>query len=45
MAGQGYDYLALSCEQENAEAIAFWQAQGFRETGKEAGYIHFSRDI
>ena len=45
MAGQGYDYLSLSCEQENEEAIAFWQAQGFRATGQNSGHIDFAREI
>ena len=45
MAGQGYDYLALSCEKENAEAIAFWQAQGFRKTAEDSTRISFARDI
>lgn len=33
--GQGYDYLSLGCVPENAEAIAFWTAQGFQATGEE----------
>lgn len=45
MAGQGYDYLALSCEKENTEAIAFWQAQGFRKTAEDSARISFARDI
>jgi len=45
MAGQGYDYLSLSCEKENTEAIAFWQAQGFKATGEDEGSIRFARDI
>lgn len=35
MKGQGYDYLSLGCVRENAEAITFWETQGFRPTGKE----------
>ena len=45
MAGQGYDYLSLSCEKENTEAIAFWQAQGFKATSKDNVRIHFGREI
>ena len=45
MAGQGYDYLSLQCEKENVEAIAFWQAQGFRATQEDATSIHFAREI
>ena len=45
MTGQGYDYLSLSCEKENAEAIAFWQAQGFKAAAEEEGSIRFERDI
>ena len=35
MKGQGYDYLSLGCVKDNAEALAFWKAQGFRPTGEE----------
>ena len=35
MKGQGYDYLSLGCVKDYPEAAAFWQAQGFRPTGKE----------
>ena len=45
MAGQGYDYLALSCEKENGEACAFWKAQGFRAKAEDDGHIRFARDI
>ena len=45
MAGQGYDYLSLSCEKENKEAIAFWQAQGFKENSEDDARIHFAREI
>ena len=45
MTGQGYDYLSLSCEKENTEAIAFWQAQGFRAAAETDTCIEFSRDI
>jgi ribosomal protein S18 acetylase RimI-like enzyme len=45
MTGQGYDYLSLSCEKENTEAIAFWQAQGFKAAAEDEGCIRFARDI
>jgi len=45
MAGQGYDYLSLSCEKENAEAIAFWQSQGFKAAKSDNTHIVFARDI
>jgi ribosomal protein S18 acetylase RimI-like enzyme len=45
MAGQGYDYMSLSCEKENEEAIAFWKAQGFAVTLEENARIHFAREI
>jgi ATP-binding cassette subfamily B protein len=45
MAAQGYDYLALFCEKENADAIAFWEAQGFRKTAEESTRIAFARGI
>ena len=45
MTGQGYDYLSLSCEKENTEAIAFWQSQGFKSTVKDTVRINFARDI
>ena len=45
MAGQGYDYLSLQCEKDNVEAIAFWQAQGFRATKEDATSILFAREI
>jgi len=45
MTGQGYDYLSLSCEKENTEAIAFWQAQGFKAAAEDEGSIRFERNI
>ena len=45
MTGQGYDFLSLSCEKENTEAIAFWQAQGFKAAAEDEGSIRFARDI
>jgi len=45
MSAQGYDYLSLSCEKENSDAIAFWQAQGFQITTVDEAYIRFARDI
>jgi ribosomal protein S18 acetylase RimI-like enzyme len=45
MAGQGYDYMSLSCEKENEEAIAFWKAQGFVVKLEENARIHFAREI
>ena len=45
MAGQGYDLLTLSCEKENREAIAFWQAQGFTAQADDGASIRFSRNI
>ncbi|MBR4411537.1 MAG: GNAT family N-acetyltransferase, partial [Firmicutes bacterium] len=45
MTGQGYDFLSLSCEKENTEAIAFWQAQGFKAAAQDEGSIRFERDI
>jgi ribosomal protein S18 acetylase RimI-like enzyme len=45
MAAQGYDYLSLFCEKENADAIAFWEAQGFRKTAEESTRIAFARGI
>lgn len=45
MAGQGYDYLSLYCEKENAEAIAFWQAQGFKATAEDSTRVSFAREI
>lgn len=35
MKGQGYDSLSLGVIRENAEAIAFWEKQGFTFTGRE----------
>jgi len=45
MAGQGYDYLSLSCEKENLEAAAFWQAQGFKATAEDDTSVNFAREI
>ena len=45
VAAQGYDYLSLFCEKENDTAIAFWKAQGFRETDQHNGNICFGRAI
>lgn len=45
LAGQGLDYLSLQCEKENAEAIAFWKAQGFRVVAEDNARISFARDI
>ena len=45
MAGQGYDYLSLSCEKENEEAIAFWKAQGFKVKEETETHITFARKI
>jgi len=45
VAAQGYDYLSLSCERENGEAIAFWQAQGFHPDGQDEVRIRFAREI
>jgi len=45
IAGQGYDGLSLSCEKENAEACAFWRAQGFEQTAEEPSAITFYRAI
>ena len=35
MKGQGYDYLSLGVIKENAEAISFWEGQGFAFSGRE----------
>ncbi len=35
MKGQGYDYLSLGVIKENAEAVSFWEKQGFSFSGKE----------
>jgi ribosomal protein S18 acetylase RimI-like enzyme len=45
MTGQGYDFLSLSCEKENTEAISFWQAQGFKAAAEDEGSIRFEKDI
>ena len=45
MTSQGYDYLSLSCEAENAEAIAFWQSQGFKVTAEDNLRINFAREL
>ena len=36
MKGQGYDSLSLQCAGTHEEALAFWEAQGFRPTGETA---------
>ncbi|MBR4307969.1 MAG: GNAT family N-acetyltransferase [Oscillospiraceae bacterium] len=45
MSAQGYDFLSLSCEKENTDAIAFWKAQGFRPTEEDDTCIRFARSI
>ena len=45
MAGQGYDYMALSCEKANQEAIAFWKSQGFKATKEDGIRTAFEREI
>jgi len=45
MSAQGYDYLSLSCEKENDEAMAFWRAQGFKATEEDEMRISFARGI
>ena len=46
MKAQGYDYLSLSCESSNTDALAFWQAQGFRAVGTEKdGAVKMEREI
>lgn len=45
VSAQGYDYLSLSCEKENKEAIAFWKAQGFEASSKDDDSISFARAI
>lgn len=45
MTAQGFDRVSLSCERKNAEAIAFWQAQGFTPAGEDGERIRFARDI
>ena len=45
MVGHGYDYLSLSCEKENTEAMEFWKAQGFRITKEEDACTIFAREI
>ena len=45
MTSQGYDYLSLYCEKENAEAIAFWRSQGFNIDKEDDYRIYFSRSI
>ncbi len=45
MVGQGYDYMALSCEKANKEAIAFWKSQGFEAIKEDAVRTAFARDI
>ena len=45
MSAQGYDYLSLFCEKENAEAVAFWKAQGFKATKDSKTHTTFAREI
>jgi len=45
MAAQGYNYLSLSCEKENEDAIRFWKAQGFKMTSEDANRINYAREI
>ncbi len=45
MAGQGYDYMALSCEKANTEAIEFWKSQGFKATKENDIHTAFAREI
>ena len=33
--GEGYETVSLGCVRENAEAISFWEGQGFKATGEE----------
>ena len=45
MSAQGYDYLSLSCEKENKEAVSFWKAQGFNIKEESATYATYAREI
>ncbi len=45
MKGQGYDFLSLSCEKENSDAIAFWKSQGFKATTEDNLRVGFAREI
>ena len=45
MAAQGYDYLSLSCEKGNKDAIAFWKSQGFKSVTEDNARINFEREI
>ena len=45
MSAQGYDYLSLSCEKENEDAIAFWKSQGFTASSEDHDHICFARSI
>jgi len=45
MAAQGYNYLSLSCEKENEDAIRFWKAQGFKVMSEDANHINYAREI
>jgi hypothetical protein len=42
--GIEFDFFCI-CEKENADAIAFWEAQGFRKTAEESTRIAFARGI
>ena len=45
VAAQGFDYMSLYCEKENAQAISFWKAQGFEVAEQDDVRIKFVRDI
>ncbi len=45
VSAQGYDYLSLSCEKANEEAVAFWKAQGFIATKENKTHTTFGRKI
>lgn len=45
MTAQGYDYLSLSCEADNKEAIEFWKSQGFYIKSQDHLSIQFARNI
>ncbi len=35
MKGQGFDYMSLDCAEVHKESLAFWKAQGFKQTGEK----------
>ena len=35
MKAEGYDYMSLGCIKENADAMKFWESQGFKASGEE----------